>query len=301
MSGRYSAFQFNPKELIKESLGHEGRMDWLIQQLDTLISFIGDETRQGALALIGGTITAVSAAIWYVWNSRRKKAGGSKLHSPESAKPSVLNSAGAITLTIEEYDRRLRDRENELSKQILKTAGSQRKALMAQKAELQARLSNIEPAYHDALEKIRKLEEALSRAGQDVSGERLSAAVAALEKGDSTLAEEIFIEVLQDQEPALKRASQAAYGRGLIAEERVDWLEAARQFQKSVSLYKSEPGLYKANVYLWKAGLYHPAIGASLELLDMIKARCGEQSLDFAGQSIIWLLSCTMQEILRKR
>lgn len=48
-------------------------MDWFFQQLETLISFIGDETRQGALAQVGATITAIAGAIWYILKSRRKK------------------------------------------------------------------------------------------------------------------------------------------------------------------------------------------------------------------------------------
>lgn len=250
-------------------------MDWFIQNLEELISFIGGNTRQGALTLIVGVVTSLLVAIGYIWKIYRNKI-------KKNSEYDQTRSAGNITLTIEEYDRRLRDRESELSKLVLKSEGSERQALEAQKSELEARIVNIEPAYQESLLKIKILEKALSDAGTDVGDEKIVAAVSALETGDTSLAEKVFIEVQRDQEDSLRRASQAAYGLGIIAEERIDWLEAAKHFQTSVAFYQSEQGLQKASQYLWKAGLYYPALSVSSELLKMIKTRCGKLSVDFS-------------------
>ncbi|GJL89795.1 MAG: hypothetical protein DHS20C03_35040 [Minwuia thermotolerans] len=258
-------------------------MDWIAEQLDALIVYIGDETRQGALALIGSTVAAIIAGGWFLLKARKPPKAEENSKNKGKTEKETTNSAGTISLTIEEYDRRLREREETLRTQIESAVGIEKNSLEAQRKELNDRLSNIESAYGEAKSKIRQLENALAMAGDDVSEQRLSAAMEALNKGDTSVAAKLFDEIEEAQEHALLRAAQAAYGKGLIAEEKIDWQEAARNFYKSMSLYKSEDTLYKAGLYLWRSGYHIPAAQANHELLELIENRCGRKSADYAG------------------
>lgn len=254
-------------------------MDWVVQFVNGLIDFVGDETRQGALALIGSALAAIVLGVWYFWKERR----GSQFKQEQEIEDGDLRSSGKIMLTIEEYDRRLRVREGEITKEIVRAAGLERKALEAQKNDLVSKIENIEVSYQDAISKIRALEIELSKAATDIGERRLSVAMKALHSGDYSLASDIFEEVERDLEPTLKRAAQSAYGKGLIAEARIDWFGAAEHFQRSVSLYPTEINLHKAGLFLWRAGLYPHAVAASEQLLKLIEERCGQHSADYAG------------------
>lgn len=258
-------------------------METVIQFLNSIIEFIGDDTRQGALTLIGSIIAAVIMGGWVFWKEKKKKSPEIYKNNLDNNFEKVPNSSGNITLTIEEYDRRLRQREEELIDKIHNSAGAERETLLAEKEELAGRLENIQSSYESAVSKIRELEGALSKAGEDINEKRIASAMTALQNGDSTLALEIFNEVESALEPALKRAAESAYGKGLIAEERVDWRDAANHFQRSVSFYPTELNLYQAGIYLWRAGFYLPAVFANRQHIELIEKRCGRKSAEYAG------------------
>ncbi len=248
-------------------------MDWILEQFEALISFVGDETRQGAFAIIGACIASIiGAAVFTIRNlaKRKKKVVSQK------------GSVGRISLTIEEYDRRLRVREAEVSNQILQTSGLERQALEAQKGELIARLSNIEAAYSEAISKIKQLENTLCSVGYDANNKIIMDAIAAIQDGDTSKAEAILVDLQKQQEPVLDRAAQIAFGLGLIAEERVDWAGAANHYQRSYILSKHDAALHKASIYLHKIGAYEAAAQATMELLALTKERSGEQNIEFA-------------------
>tara|TARA_R110002124_G_scaffold105416_4_gene256231 strand:- start:184 stop:1752 length:1569 start_codon:yes stop_codon:yes gene_type:complete len=259
------------------------KMDWIVGILDQLVAFLGDQTRQGAFKIIGSVFAAIVVGIVFLVKWREGNRGGGWGHPAVVLSPRSPRSSGEITLTIEEYDRRLRKQEEGLDKQIREAVGKERQALEAQKEELVARLANIETSYENAVAQIRQLEEALTVAGEDISDQRLEAAMEALNAGDSALAENLFDEIEEAQAPALERAAKAAFGKGIIAEERVDWPAAAKNFQRSVSLFQAEPNLHKASVYLWRSGLYGASIQVGNQLLAKIEERTGRMSAEFAS------------------
>lgn len=102
--------------------------------------------------------------------------------------------------------------------------------LNARIAELEARLADPEAAYAEYRWRIAELEALLENATVEIGGNRIAAAKAAMAKGDYSEAEEIFAEVQAQEKPAVRRAAEAAFGLGLIAEEEVRWRDAAAQF-----------------------------------------------------------------------
>lgn len=106
-------------------------------------------------------------------------------------------------------------------------------------AELERRLANPEDSYRQYLTKIAELEKLLEDATDAtarIGANRIADAKAALEQGDFSAADEIFAEVQQIEAEAVKRAAEASYGRGLIAEEEVRWPDAADHYARAARL-----------------------------------------------------------------
>jgi tetratricopeptide (TPR) repeat protein len=258
-----------------ENIGEQLRL-WV----DFFVNFLGNAERQSAIKLVGTAIAAIAGSLWFVIGSRRNTA-----QSPISLQVTnpALIGVGEIRMTIEEYDRRLRIRETETIRLIALSNSVEQPILEAQLKELKSRIANIEPAYEKAASRILELETSLKNLDPGVSEEEVKLANNAFGKGDFALANEILGNVAKKLEPILHRAARIAYWRGIVAEEAVDWPEAATQFSFAATLERSESNLLKASLYLWRAGDYQGAISTNSEILEMLKSRGAEISSDTAG------------------
>ena len=144
-------------------------------------------------------------------------------------------------------------------------------------------MENLEPAYRQALSRIAVLEE-LSKQADSISRDgSLDSGFHALQAADFANAKAKFEEVLVAVTPQLRLASIAAYGLGLVAEDNVDWITAAKCFQLSCTYCPDENNLLKSSIYLWRAGFYEDAASVSLELRRVFAQKYGESSEQYAG------------------
>lgn len=144
-----------------------------------------------------------------------------------------------------------------------------------------ASLRDVDTAFAEYRAKIAELELLLTQATgatAAIGANRIADAKAALEAGDASAADAIFAEVEALEAEGVKRAADAAYGRGLIAEEQVRWGDAADHYTKAARLNPSYDTLVKAGTFLWRAGRYSAAIEQEEALLTLSRGEFGEDS-----------------------
>ena len=157
--------------------------------------------------------------------------------------------------------------------------------MQAKIAEFERRLADPAAAFAEYTAKITQLEKLLedtTGATADIGENRIKAAQAAAEAGDFSEADTIFAEVEALEAKAVKRASDAAFGRGLIAEEQVRWGDAADHFANAARLQPNYDTLIKAGTYLWRAGRHGDAIRVEEELVSLARAQFGNGSEETA-------------------
>jgi len=118
--------------------------------------------------------------------------------------------------------------------------------------------------------------------GAPASRARIEAAQAALSNGDTELADRIFAEVEKMEQGSIERAADAAYQRGLIAEDEVRWADAADHFARAARLAPDFDRLLKAREFAWRAGEYGPARALGPDLIAAAIAEHGEGSAEHA-------------------
>ena len=148
--------------------------------------------------------------------------------------------------------------------------------LQSKIAENEHRLADPQVAYQEHQARNAELEQLLKEATTDIGGNRIKDAQIAMDGGDYSKADDIFAEVEQLEQEAVKRAARAAYGRGLVAEEQVRWTDAATHYSKAARLDPTYDTLIKAGVFLWRAGQHKAAIKTGEELVDLAMRDYGD-------------------------
>ena len=138
-------------------------------------------------------------------------------------------------------------------------------------AELNRRLANPDEALAQQHAKIVALEETLDRLGNTVSSDRITAAKAALIKGDFSLADSLFAEVEAAEELAVHTTARAAFGRGEVAEAEIRWHDAARHYARAAALDPTFESVRKASEFARRSGDHSAALLFSNQLLHVAR------------------------------
>jgi tetratricopeptide (TPR) repeat protein len=207
----------------------------------------------------------------------------------------VLAGGNVVINDLEQYEAHVERRIATHEAMLTKVHAAQIAASDAEKAALQqqitllqqqietdrARLRDADNAFAEYRDKIAQLELLLLQATgatADIGANRIADAKAALEAGDATKADAIFAEVEALEANAVRRAADAAFGRGLIAEEQVRWRDAADHYAKAARLNPSYDTLIKAGTFHARAGQHGAAIAADEALLALSRAEFGPDS-----------------------
>jgi len=139
-------------------------------------------------------------------------------------------------------------------------------------AEYERRLANPETAYAEYLDKITQLERLLqdaTDATKSIGANRTADAKVALETRDYAKADAIFAEVEELENSAVHRAADAAFGRGLIAEEQVRWHDAASHYARAAQLNPAFDTSLKAREFAYRAADFAAALRWGADLIAL--------------------------------
>lgn len=235
--------------------------------LDQIFAYFGDETRQRALALIGGFFVAAVAGAWALYNHRAKR----------HASPTTET----ITLSIDDYRNWLISESRRATGEAEAGDDKEKEFRQAQIAALDKRLKNSNESHAEAVEKIGELNVLLK--SDSNSDDLFADAREALRSGKLVEAEQILNEHRLALQPALHQAADLYLGIAVLAEQKADWRSAASNYSRSVAIFETDQGLLKSAVFLWKTGAIREAYIISQKLLEIYKRKFGPRHPNVAG------------------
>jgi len=180
-------------------------------------------------------------------------------------------------LTVADFIRVRREMKADLEADLATAHADEKALLSARIGELEKQLADPDAALAEAQERIAKLEALLERSGNNIGGDRIAEARDALERGDYSIADDLFAEIEAHRELEVQEAARAAFGRGEIAEAEVRWGDAADHYARAARLDPGYHTLIKAGDLLWRAGRHSDAIQHNEQLVDIAKLEFGEE------------------------
>uniref|UniRef100_UPI004055FAC8 tetratricopeptide repeat protein n=1 Tax=Candidatus Electronema sp. TaxID=2698783 RepID=UPI004055FAC8 len=186
-------------------------------------------------------------------------------------------AGSGISLSKEEYRQMLQEELRTAAKEMQAPGlAAEERHLLEQKAKvLEEQLADFQKSYEEKLARLKAAEKALDELKGQLPDARIAEAKLRLAKGDTKAAEQIFDEVA-DKEG--KAAALANYQGGQLAEGRIDYAKAMRQYKKAVTLEEDNPD------YLQAAGNMARTLGdyaqAQEWLVRLVKMEEGKKNED---------------------
>ncbi|MFK7942168.1 MAG: tetratricopeptide repeat protein, partial [Paracoccaceae bacterium] len=197
-----------------------------------------------------------------------------------------VNIGGQQTIidgySIEQHEAALARREAQLRSDLERAHSAEQQLLNRQLAEVERQRTDLQASYQQTVRELEALQAKLSDLGEGIEDAKIAAAKAALAEGDRSKADALFAEVEALEQEGIDRAAEAAYQRGVIAEQEVRWADAADHFSKSARLGPSVHRLHKAQELAWRAGRYQAGYRFALERLDLTIAEFGKNTTQHA-------------------
>lgn len=185
----------------------------------------------------------------------------------------VHTGSGDINITISQDEYR-QDLEEKLSKN---------NRLLSEISELNARLDNLEESYKDAVVFFENAVKDLRTFKGDISEELLADAEAELQIGQTQKVSRIYDRLVVQKESDSKTAAKAAFERGKIEKENVDYRAALNYFALAVELEPSNPEYLRyAGSMAGTLGQYNKEFDWTNRSLDFYLKREGEASSNVA-------------------
>ena len=182
-----------------------------------------------------------------------------------------------LGLQMQQYEERLKKIEEQLlAKQASGTVtdAKERQVLEAQLKSVQDKLANLQQSHEEELQRRKVADKALAEMKGELPEAKIAAAQKSLEQGDAEAAEQVFDEVV-DKEG--KSVALAAYQSGQLAEGRIDYPKAMRQYKKAVTLEEDNPDYLSAAGRMARTiGDYEQAQEWLSKLVAIIKGRKDE-------------------------
>ena len=141
-----------------------------------------------------------------------------------------------IGYTIEQHERALDRLEKRLRLDLERAHSAEQQVLRNQIAEVERQRGDLQASYEQTVRELEALQAKLSDLGEGIEDAKIDEAKAALAQGDRSKADALFAEVERLEQESIDRAAEAAYQRGVIAEQEVRWADAADHFSKAARL-----------------------------------------------------------------
>ena len=120
-------------------------------------------------------------------------------------------------------------------------------------------MADLEGSYEARRNELAEAQAALRELG-GLPQAKLDAALAALDKGETGKADELFAQVQAMEAAAIARAASAAFERGKLAAGEVRWADAAGHYGTAARLAPSYAHLFAAREMAWRSGDYPAAL-----------------------------------------
>lgn len=162
-----------------------------------------------------------------------------------------------IGYTPEMHERILKERIAEIRADLLKAHESEKAPLIIQLEAAQKAVIQLNASYNLRLNELSAQLIKLQELCNQVSDKAFDDARAALLKGDSKLADNLYAEI---EKQGLDTAAKAVFQRGRIAYEEIRWLDAINHFEKANDLVPNHINYKSWLAYLYeRTGNYHQA------------------------------------------
>ena len=140
-------------------------------------------------------------------------------------------------ITIEDHEKALKRREQEVIEHLSQTAPSDR--LMREVLEKEynaviAKLNDLKESYQAELASCAEVEKTLQEIKDNLPESQAEAALEKFNEGDKEAAKVLFDHVIDKAEKTNELAGKAAYENGQMAEQEIRYLEAKEYYQKAI-------------------------------------------------------------------
>jgi len=231
------------------------------------------------------------AAVCFCLSTVAAEAADMEIKATDSGKVTVhgdlINAGRDVTinktvgLSKEEYQKLLDEAAKKFAQEMQQPglAAEERGLLEAKLKAVQEKLADFKKSYEEELARRRSAEKALAELQGHLSPALIAKAEKSLAQGDTTAAEQVFDEVVDKDG---KSVALAAHQSGQLAEGRLDYAKAMRQYKKAVALEEDNPD------YLLAAGQMARTLGDYsyaqewLERLLKMREAEGKNDLDLA-------------------
>jgi tetratricopeptide (TPR) repeat protein len=202
-----------------------------------------------------------------------------------------------IGYTIEQHERRLKEREQEIRAELDKLHRLDTKNLSLEKqnlelekhrlerelSDVQAQLQDEARSYQETITFLQNTIEELRAVADEADPQQLQAAIAALQQGETDKADRLFQQIEEQARSSIERAAKAAFERGKIAEEKIDYRNAYRHYERAVGLSPENPEyLETAGSMANTLAKHRKAIEWEEKALALYLQQGGEYSADVA-------------------
>jgi len=153
----------------------------------------------------GAAVVAIVGVAWAVLTRPFSKDKKLDLTDDTIEKIASHNDKQGPKLSVAEFIRLRREMKADLEAELATAHADEKTLLAARIAELEKQLADPDTALTEAQEQIAKLEALLDRSGNDIGGDRIAEARDALERGDYSIADEIFAEIEVRRELEVRR------------------------------------------------------------------------------------------------
>lgn len=256
-----------------------------------------DENSRDALAAIGSFLVVVIGGVWVFFTYFADKSktpdsttGNSQaLTTGQNSTPqqNLIQSNNApvhvtqyIGYKIEQHQQALKEREAQIRADLSQAHAAEKHTLEGELSATQTALTHVEKDYQEKVEQLQKQIDYLDKFKAIVPHDAFSNAQNALLNGDTKLADDLYASL---ESKATEVAAEAAYQRGVIAEDEIRWQEALKHFIKANELQPDNEqylqklaGLYRLN------GQYLPATEINKKLYEISQTKYGTDSAEFA-------------------
>jgi hypothetical protein len=141
-----------------------------------------------------------------------------------------INQTINIGYTIEQHESALRLRLDQLRTDLERAYNAEKASLELQLQAAQEKLNNLDKSYQEKLAELERVNVELIKLQSKIPVDAFVAAQAALRKGDTKLADQLYANLEND---ATETAAKAAFERGLIAHADIRWDDALTHFEKA--------------------------------------------------------------------